>query len=69
MLPGHSGICGNNIADELAKEGSIHQSVKPELALWGSQSQIYRTRQSVGLLTIARHCDRVLPALRINLVL
>jgi hypothetical protein len=32
-VPGHSGIRGNEIADELAREGSVHYFVGPEPAL------------------------------------
>jgi ribonuclease HI len=29
-VPGHSGTCGNEIADELTREGSVHHFVGPE---------------------------------------
>ena len=32
-VPGHSGICGNELANEVTKEGSIHQLVGPVPAL------------------------------------
>jgi hypothetical protein len=32
-VPRHFGICGNEIADELAREGSIHHFLGPEPAL------------------------------------
>jgi len=32
-VPGHSGICGNEIANELTREGSVHQLIGPMPAL------------------------------------
>jgi hypothetical protein len=48
-VPGHSGICGNEIADELAREGSVHQFVRPQPAL-GVSRQNTRKMFSVALL-------------------
>jgi hypothetical protein len=62
LCPQLSVIRGNDTANELAKKGSIHQSVRPELALEVLRPNI-KKRQSIGLLTIIRHCDGVLPAL------
>jgi ribonuclease HI len=39
-VPGHSGIGGNEIADELAREGSVHQFVGPDPALGVSRQNI-----------------------------
>jgi ribonuclease HI len=44
-VPGHSGIRGNEIADELAKEGSAHHFVGPEPALGVSRQWIRRKIQ------------------------
>jgi ribonuclease HI len=41
-VPGHSGIRGNEIADELAKEGSAHHFVGPEPAVGVSRHCITR---------------------------
>jgi hypothetical protein len=43
--PGHSGIRGNEIADELAREGSAHQFVGPEPALGVSRQSIRKKIQ------------------------
>lgn len=48
--PGHSEICRNEIANELRKEGSIHQLVGPLPAL-GILRQNTMKKSSVGLLT------------------
>ena len=42
-VPGHSRICGNEIADELAIEGTVNQFVEPEPAL-GVSRQIIRKK-------------------------
>jgi ribonuclease HI len=39
-VPGHSGIHGNEIADELAREGSAHHFVGPEPAVGVSRQCI-----------------------------
>jgi hypothetical protein len=44
-VPGHSEICGNKIADELAREGSVHYFVGPELALGVSRQSIKKKIQ------------------------
>jgi ribonuclease HI len=41
-VPGHSVVCGNGIADELAREGSDHQFV-------GSEPILGLSRQNVRL--------------------
>ena len=50
-VPGHSGICGNEIADELAGEGSVHQVVEPEPALdvSGQKIKCWLTNQHIAL--------------------
>jgi hypothetical protein len=44
-VPGHYGICGNEIANKLAREGSVHQSVGPEPALGVSRQNIKKKIQ------------------------
>jgi hypothetical protein len=44
-VPGHSGRSGNEIADELANEGSAHHSVGPEPAVGVSRQCIRRKIQ------------------------
>jgi ribonuclease HI len=44
-VPGHAGIRGNEIADELAREGSVHQFVGPEPALGVSRQIIKKIIQ------------------------
>jgi hypothetical protein len=49
-VPGHSGICGNEIADELAGESYVHQVVEPEPALGVSrQIKCWLTNQHIAL--------------------
>jgi hypothetical protein len=44
-VPGHSVIRGNKIADELAREGSVHHFVGPEPALGVSRQSIKKKIQ------------------------
>jgi hypothetical protein len=44
-VPGHLGICGNEIADELTKQGSAHHFVGPEPASAVSRQSIRRKIQ------------------------
>jgi ribonuclease HI len=44
-FPGYSGICGNEIADVLTREGSVHHFVGTELALGASRQSIKRKIQ------------------------
>ena len=44
-VPGHSGIRGNEIADELAREGSVHHFVGPQPALGVSRQNIKKKIQ------------------------
>ena len=39
-VPGHSGVRGNEIGNGLAREGTVHQFVGPEPALWVSRQNI-----------------------------
>ena len=39
-IPGYSGICENEIANELTREGTVHQFVGPEPALGVSKQNI-----------------------------
>jgi hypothetical protein len=41
-VPGHLGVCGNEITDGLAREGSVHQFVEPEPALRVSRKNARR---------------------------
>ena len=41
-VPGHTGVQGNEIADELARDGSVLQFVRPEPALGVSRQDIRR---------------------------
>jgi hypothetical protein len=62
-VPGHAGIHGNETADELAREGSVHHFVGPKPALGVSRPSIKKKKFSAGWIT-TRHCGRVSPALR-----
>jgi hypothetical protein len=44
-VPGHSGICGNEIANELTKEGSVHHFAGPDPALKVSRQSMGRKIQ------------------------
>ena len=56
-VPGHSGIRGNEIADELAREGSVHHFVGPEPALGVSRQNIKKKIQCSLLETLdINHC-------------
>jgi hypothetical protein len=44
-VPGHSGLRGNEIADELGREGSAHRFVREEPALGVSRQNIRRRMQ------------------------
>jgi hypothetical protein len=39
-VPGHSRVCGNEIANKLARDGTVHQFVGRELALGISRQNI-----------------------------
>jgi hypothetical protein len=54
-VPRHSGIRGNEIADELAGEGSVHQVAEPEPALevsrqnTGQKIKCWLTNQHIAM--------------------
>jgi hypothetical protein len=63
LVFGHSGIFGNGIAGELAKEGTVQQFVGPEPAL-GVSRQITRRRIKPWIDSLHMAMWRGLTALR-----
>ena len=67
-MPGHLGIGGNEIADELALQGSLHPIIGPEpvlgiaaqVAKWGSGTGLIGNIRSIGSLYTGKGKRRVL---------
>jgi hypothetical protein len=58
-VPGHAGVRGNEIADELARDGSLLEFIGPEPA-WESLDRIYEEGLDVGWLTSIGYGGEVL---------
>jgi hypothetical protein len=58
-VPGHAGLRGNEIIDELARDGSAPKFVEPSRP-WESLGRIYEEGLDVGLLTSTGYGGEVL---------